>query len=487
MTAVRRAIGIVGLGSVASRGLLFARDALLARALGAGGYGIWVELVVLFSWMLHLPIGFQNVLSRDVPFFRGRGDQTGVDRIQDAALRVTLGTALLAAAIIVPAGLMWPGTVVPVTGGLAVLVAVTVLVQQYNGYQSVLLRAHERFAAYSVGVLATAGVSLGAAAALVPRWGVAGAVVAQCLGLLVATIWWVRDMPRGTSTPRWFAGAVRAQLPAALPLFLGGGLTLLLSTLDRLFVVGLYPAVDVGRYGFAFTMTQAVHLVVTPVAQVVHPRMMRDFGRLQADVVAGPYLRLYVQLIPGLALVVLGAGTLVAPLLLPHLLPDFVSSLDILRYLVPGATLFVLSGGAQGILVACQRERLVVAGNLVAAATAASVFLVGTRAFDATIEDFARLVYVANAVLAAGWTWLAVVRVEQPAAGAIGRTVSLLAPVLLLAALLEVATRLAAMRSGGGGTILVMTLLWVLVGCAVLLVPYRRFRAELTALGVEVA
>jgi hypothetical protein len=43
------------------------------------------------------------------------------------------------------------------------------------------------------------------------------------------------------------------------------------------------------------------------------------------------------------------------------------------------------------------------------------------------------------------------------------------------------------MRSGGGGTILVTTLLWVPVGCAVLLVPYRRFRAELTALGAEVA
>jgi O-antigen/teichoic acid export membrane protein len=487
MTAVRRAIGIVGLGAVASRGLLFARDAFLARALGAGGYGIWVELVVLFSWMLHLPIGFQNVLSRDVPFFRGRGDQEGVDRIQDATLRVTILTALLAAAIIVPAGLLWPGTVVPVSGGLAVLVAVTVIVQQYNGYQSVLLRAHERFASYSVGVLGTAGVSLAGAATLVPRWGVAGAVVAQCLGLSVATIWWWRAMPRGTSAPRWLAGAVRAQVPAALPLFVGGGLTLLLSTLDRLFVVGLYPAVDVGRYGFAYTMTQAVHLVVTPVAQVVHPRMMRDFGRLPAEVVAGPYLRLYIQIIPGLALVVLGAGTLVAPLLLPRLLPDFVSSLAILRYLVPGATLFVLSGGAQGILVACQHERLVVAGNLVAAAVATSVFMLGTRAFDATVEDFARLVNVANALLAAGWTWLAVSRVERPSAGAMRRTAALLAPVMLLAALLEMATRVAAMRGGDPGATLVTALLWVPAGGAVLVVPYRQFRRELAALGVVTA
>lgn len=473
---VRQAIGVVGLGSIMTRGILFIREGFLARALGASGYGTWVEVVVFLSWLLHLPLGYQNVLSRDVPFLAGRGDQEGVRRIQDAALRVTLVTAVLAAVAVVGANRLLGARWLPISTGVATLLAATILAQQYNGYQSVSLRAHERFVAFSVGAVVTGVISLGLAFVLVPPWGLAGAIGAHLVGLIAASAWWVERMPPGTWRPVVTGGTVAEHLPSAIPLFLGGALTFLTTSLDRLFVVFAYPPAVVGLYGFAFALTQAVHLVVSPTAQVLNPLMMRDFGHAASVQALVPYLRAFVQVLPSVSLVVLGAGTLLAPPVMAWALPDFLPSLPLLHRLAPATAFFIMAGGAQSVLVACRRERMVVVGNVLFATTTAGIFAIVTAA-RRPVGEFAGWVLFASAGGGIAWTCLAAAELER-GHRALWRAASFMAPVALLAVILEIITRQTAGHGGGWGAVLVASATWILAGGLLVMASLRRLAAE---------
>jgi O-antigen/teichoic acid export membrane protein len=89
-------IGILALSSILSRLVLFVRDFMLAAVLGPISYGVWIQFVVFFNYALHLPLGFQHVMSRDVPYYVGKRNFKRVSLIQNITFFVTLITAILA-------------------------------------------------------------------------------------------------------------------------------------------------------------------------------------------------------------------------------------------------------------------------------------------------------------------------------------------------------------------------------------------------------
>lgn len=380
------------LASVTSRALLFAREGFLAASLGPSSYGLWVQMTTILSYALHLPMGYQNILSRDVPFHLGRGDKNKLSAIVGSAKFVTVSTALIAAIIIIAVSFFEASSFV--LQSLYTTLAATIIIQQFNGYQSVLLRAEERFVDFSIGLVLISVIGLIGAVITVEYLGILGPVVFQCIALFIASAYWMKRVVRchKISLSDNYFYAIRLW-PQAFPLFVGGAVGFFISSLDRLLIVSFYPKEDAGLYGFAFVLTQSVYLVTTPVVNIFNTRMMRDYGLTNTPKTLLPYLLLFSLILPIFVVFFLGVLCLSAGVITIIWFPQYTASVGILKTLSLGLAPLLMASGVQMLLVAKNREKLVMWGNM-AFATIQIIIYCTSVYFDFTIMQIARTVVI---------------------------------------------------------------------------------------------
>ena len=348
---------------VLSRAILFAREGFLAATLGPSIYGVWVQVTMVLNYALHLPLGYQNILSREVPFFVGRKDHKLASLIVGATSLVTLATAVIAGVTIFLSAFVTDGYWFPIS--TALLLAIVVVIQQYNGFQSVLLRAEEKFTDFSIGFIFVSALGFFGALLSSNSFGVTGPIASQGLAMLLVSMFWFKrcNKYQVISITEKFRNITKLW-PMAFPLFIGAGLNFIIMSVDRLIVVSFYSKQDAGYYGFAFILTQSIHLVASPIISTLNPKMMRDYGSVKVTSTLLPYFKFFSNLFPVIVFFTLGIIGITAPSIINQWLPQYEPSLDILNILSLSVAPLFIASGAQMILIAMARERLVMWGNI---------------------------------------------------------------------------------------------------------------------------
>lgn len=356
---------LLTLASITSRGFLFAREGFLAASLGPTNYGIWVQITTLLNYALHLPIGYQNIMSRDVPFHLASGDKKKLSAITGAAKFVTLSTALIASFFIILASFFLEVNSL-INNSLYIALSTLLIIQQFNGYQSVLLRSEERFVVYSIGLVLISFIGLIGAIITVNYLGIIGPVIFQFVALFVVSSYWTKHIGSccSNSLSDNYFNALRLW-HQAFPLFIGGVIGFFIVSLDRLVIVTFYPKEDAGLYGFALVLTQSIYLVTTPVINIFNTRMMRDYGMSHTPNTLLPYLFLFSYILPMLVVFFLGLVCLFADVISGIWFPEYEVSICILKTLSLGLAPLLIASGVQMLLVAKNKEKLVMWGNIV--------------------------------------------------------------------------------------------------------------------------
>jgi O-antigen/teichoic acid export membrane protein len=355
--------GLLALSSIFSRGLLFVRDMVLAAAVGPAVYGNWTQILVVLNYALHMPLGFQHVLSRDVPFALGQNDVKKVRSIESISLIVTLVGPLVITILYLFFYYILGFKNFELAHGVVLLLLGTLFLQQWYAYFSVLLRAHQLFKPFSIGFALLPFINVVVLWVTYKRIGLEVAIISLFLSYLLVNIYWLFHSPWNVAdyfksisfSRREFSSLGRI----AFPLFISGLFGILLTSVDRLVISFYYDAYYVGIYGFAFIITQSLSLIISPINQAIYPRMMKLYGSTQSTFDLKRYFVFLTFLLGLLVVLVVSFLYFYANHLVVYFLPSYTASLILFKILMISNIFVVIYGGANTLSIAINDQKAV--------------------------------------------------------------------------------------------------------------------------------
>ena len=307
--------------------LAFALSVLLARALGAGGYGRYA-LAIAWSGLLVVPaiLGFDRFLVRGLAVYEVRGEW----RLMNGLLRRTNQLVLAVSVTIAACGallaLKFSSASMrgPFLAGMLLIPLTTLTLLRQSSMQAFGRVVRGQLPEYLIRpvliVLAVLALALAGAHVLTPTTAVLANVAGVGVAFLVGIVLLAKALPRGVRavTP---AFQTRRWLSAALPMMLIGGAwlannyvaTLAVGAFDGPRAAGVYSVVQRGAELIVILLI-AANMPLAPAVARLHARGDRDGlehvteKMARATLLVSAPLALVLMLAPELYLQIFGPG-----------------------------------------------------------------------------------------------------------------------------------------------------------------------------------
>jgi len=371
---------------VASAGLIFGLQVLLARLMGLSAYG---NYVTLWTWLMAVgsfgALGFAESSVRFLPRYQARGRNglvAGFWRFGFLAVVSASSVLAITAALV---ALIFTGGGTPLLIGIFVAIGLPFLAMEY--YLEGIARSFGWFRLTTIPVYIIRPVLIAAIALGLVWWGVelsftvigavvVGAMATVSIGLGLVIAGRLRAMAGAQPAP--VAGRrKRVWLVASVPLLLVSGLEDLLTYSDVLIVALMLPPEDVSLY-FAGARTLALANFVYFALYLVSGRTFAlalnhvDKQVLQEKVLGASRATFWFTL--GAVLVTLLAGQI----LLAAFGPEFSAAFPVMVILAVGLVARSLAGQAGELLIVAgkQRETIYLTGGVVVANVILTIALV---------------------------------------------------------------------------------------------------------------
>jgi len=257
-------------GHLSLVGITFVFNLLAARLLGPDQMGIWQTANLISIYGSIATFGILNGMSREVPVRLGRGDSNGVAEV----VATTLAPLLLLLFGFVMAG-VFAIYLAPQAGFAVGLGLVLLAARQFNGFSMMLVRSHQEFVRLGLHQgLSAVALAIGAVAI----WSnptLPTLLIAVSLSLTLCGALAVKHMhlkPVRASALRYLAGI-------GAPIMFAGFLFSLLTTVDRVLIVGLLGTRELGLYTPVISVLGALMIAPGLVSNVMYPRMGHLYGK----------------------------------------------------------------------------------------------------------------------------------------------------------------------------------------------------------------
>jgi O-antigen/teichoic acid export membrane protein len=347
------------------------RSILVMRMLGPTAQGVrrTVDLVTKYLFNAHL--GILHGASKQLPLYLGEHDARRVQEVEDVGITWIIGLTFLASAGMLAWGLTNP------TGHRTTQIAIIIgagwlLVQQtYTVYRTI-LRAWGHFPL--LGIVAGVDTLATFAFTLLGAWkyGVLGAMVgtllAWCISLLAFGLYSpLRIRPRFDI--RIGLELARTGLPIAAVIFADT----LLRTVDGAITVRYYEATRFGLYSLAMQMAAYLFAIPEAAGFVIWPRIIEAFGAARGDLQRLRRQVILPTLVSATFMPVLAGLTyILLPPVVNRILPQFARATTAAQVLSMASVFLALPMATNSLLIALNREWVVVVTKLSGAAVSAA-------------------------------------------------------------------------------------------------------------------
>ena len=238
--------------------------------------GLWNSVRMALVYAVFVLAGVNNGLSRELPYFFGRGDDQTARKLAGTTLSYLLGAGLL---------VLLGGAVSLIVfqqrgAKLAVAIAaVTVLIlfSFYSNYLIVTFRSARSFNDFSKIKIVEALLTVGTIP-LVYFLGYGGLLTRTLVlaGVVLALMHWLRPVQ---VSPQWDGKSFRLLLKTGVPIFALDYLATSASTCDRLVLLHFGGVKIVGYYALALMAREAIGIVPGALSEYIYPRMSHDYGQ----------------------------------------------------------------------------------------------------------------------------------------------------------------------------------------------------------------
>ncbi|MGH7412216.1 MAG: lipopolysaccharide biosynthesis protein, partial [Candidatus Methylomirabilis sp.] len=250
---------------------------VVARLLGPTDYGLWSALQLLTIYGAYASLGFLNALNREVPIYRGRGEEAKVARMRDATLGGTVGLSVLLGGGIFAYALWHRERLDPnLLMGIAFMAGIVAL-QQISGFFDVLFRSANDFATVGRLRLYRTLAEMTLAVVFVSALSFLGRLLAALATWVFLVVYAIRrnSFP---IRPRWDPGEVGRLLRLGLPLMVVEVLYGILTSLDRVMIAHHLDRTALGYYSVGLMVVSFLSVVPRVVWEVLYPRFGERFG-----------------------------------------------------------------------------------------------------------------------------------------------------------------------------------------------------------------
>jgi O-antigen/teichoic acid export membrane protein len=338
----------------ASRGLAALRSFINARFLGPELYGFWGWLSMLLSFGYYAHAGVQEIVARDVPAARSRGQVAEAQHIAQLGFSWFLPILAVATAaqwliaVLLPAGTpliyragwMVSGVVMP----LEIILC----------YERVVAKAEERFQAISRSLFIATIVSLVLTVALVTRFRMAGFLVVAILTPLV-NVWLLRGRGAYPWGWTWSWPRLRGMIRAGWPILLMVVVFEAMGWIDRALVSAFVGIQGFGYYTLGALLAHCCSVVPEVMAMVIEPNLYFNYARHGEALQVREHVWFPVRTLAYLMPLGLALGDLLVPLIVRAWLPAYIPGIGVMRVLMWATCFTGLAVCTRSLVVALNR------------------------------------------------------------------------------------------------------------------------------------
>ncbi len=349
------------------------RGILVMRAIGPTARGL-MRLVHLFGrYLTHSHLGSLHGLSKELPLALGRGAHQDATHIENVGTTAVVLLATLASGGMLAYALLGPGMQGPTRLTLAIGAGI-ILGGQAIALYRVVLRA---WGIYSVLAIAAILMSLsqfvltvGGAAffgLMGAMWGWLAAVTVPLLYFAAVSNFYIR--PQLDWPMLW--RLIRVGVPIAGVLFSG----ILLRTIDGILVIRYFSTYHFGLYTVAMQIAAYLYRIPEAAGFVLMPRIWERYGAARQTEALRDYV-IRPTLAAGLIMPILaGFVFIIVPVMIHVMIPRFSPAIFATQILSLAAVFLALTVAADGVLIAFNKEWIVIVNKLAGAAVAAAGIL----------------------------------------------------------------------------------------------------------------
>ena len=255
-----------------------AQSLVVMRLLGPATYGIWLGLTIILTYGGFAHFGAEHGMGIRLPYFRGKGQDSRARAMADSVfIAWTISAILIASAVAIFAAVSTSLTPL-VREGLLAIALLLPLNQQATFYSRWQGAALTDFKLSSILSIIQGWASLVLVLPLVFWLGLHGVMIASVAVAFLVYVTW----RRGTAyrfQRRWSIGllwqAVRVGFPMTL-VVLGGGL---IQTIDRIVILSLLGARNLGFYGVTSLGGGLVYGLISQAGSAMGPHITIEMGR----------------------------------------------------------------------------------------------------------------------------------------------------------------------------------------------------------------
>lgn len=332
---------------------------VVRRFLGPSLMGMWVTLSLVLSYVSYCHLGVLLAAEREIPYWHGKKDYGKAEEVKNTTFGFGVITAVITGIVIlISAFVLKDRFPFYITIGLIVISGVVLLRQFYNFYIT-LLRANKEFTLISKLTILSAVASAVLTIPLVIKFHLYGMYAVTAL-VPVITISYAYLHTRYPFSLSIKIEELKRLFKIGIVLLISSFTSLLLMSIDRIMVINMLGAAELGYYSIALTALAYIFTIPNTFGIIMFPRFQErygetgDFASLKSYFITPTVILAY--LLP-LAIGVLYIGM---PLVVRHFLPDYLPGLDALRILLAGVFFLSLTYGASHFLITINKQAKII-------------------------------------------------------------------------------------------------------------------------------
>ncbi len=324
--------GFYSIATVVTQLISIVSAILMRRFLGPAQVGVWALVQMVLTYAEYSNLGASNGITREIPFYQGRGDAAKVESLKNTAFYFSVATSFAASACVLgyafwmrrslPSDLFW---------GL-VICSGLLLLQRVNGLLISTMRAFKQFELASHQMIWSALVNSVLVAALSYRFQLYGFMAAMALSFLFNIIY----IFKGSGLSFRYSLDVKeisSLLSYGFPLLMLAFFGTLFETIDKIMITKYLGLENLGLYSIALMTATYLYSLPNAVGVVMIPNIHEKFGRTGNKSDLREFLDKSDEVFSGLMPMFIGLAWFVVPAAIEILLPKFVGGIAAMRWL----------------------------------------------------------------------------------------------------------------------------------------------------------
>ena len=329
---------------------------ITASILGPVNYGLWSIFALFLRYADFLHLGFGNALTKEVSFFRGRGDSSKIDEIRSVIFSsIAIISAFVSIAIFVSSTL----SLIKIGINMVItfyLLALIVILQQIDNYFIFYFFAEQNFNAISVSRICAVLITGPIAVISTIIFNFKGIMPGIVLGHFLSLAYIYKKYHPLIRFKVCFKKSV-ALIKIGFPMMAMAFVFTLFFTVDKILIFKFLGKSSLGYYGVAAGLSDLFFLFPSCLGAKIFPEFSESYGKTGEST----FLRASVCKLTFLIAYVMSFILVIVYWLLPFgvtiMLPQYIPGISAARLALVGILFLSISIPAQSFLITVNRQR----------------------------------------------------------------------------------------------------------------------------------